>query len=72
MIHKEHGPLLPIDISDTLAKLHGLLQIAHQLGNNDYESGAIQRIISEVQAGRMDAQEGIRNATEIVNSKNER
>ena len=55
-----------------LQELQMLLQQAYQLGNNDTESGAIQRIIDAVVSGRMKPEEGLEQARGIIDSKNDR
>ncbi len=67
----EQEPIFsPLDLA--LQELQMLFQQAYQLGNNDTESGAIQRIMTEVASGRMTPEAGLKQARAIIDSKNER
>jgi len=72
MKSREPIPWPAVDMHSVIGELQHLFAQAHQLGNNDYESGAIQRIIAKVQAGGISPEEGLVQARGIIDSKNER
>ncbi|MFH0857240.1 MAG: hypothetical protein V1848_00645 [Candidatus Magasanikbacteria bacterium] len=55
---------------DVMSELQVLWQEAYQLGNNDYESGDIRKIIDDVMNRRMNPEEGLKRARKIIESKN--
>lgn len=58
--------------SDPQGELQHLWQMAHTMGNNDYEGPAIERIIQDMKAGKISPQEALSRATAIIDSKNDR
>lgn len=47
-------------------------QLAHRMGNNDFETSAIEQIIADMNAGKISPQEANKKADAIIESKNDR
>ena len=47
-------------------------QMAHRMGANDYETGAIEQIIADMKAGKISPDEALRQAQAILDAKNDR
>lgn len=66
------APHLHTPEAEARVGLQELWQRAHRMGNNDFESSAIEQIISEMKAGRISPQDALARATAIIDSKNDR
>lgn len=56
-------------IHSALLELQGLSQQAQAMGNNDFESGDITRLIQLVETGHMPPSEALQRARQIIDAK---
>jgi hypothetical protein len=66
------APHLHTPEAEARVELQHLWQLAHRMGNNDVETGAIEKIIERMKNREITPQEALAQAISIIESKNDR